>query len=116
MYKLNNKTEIFKYYIRGVFLSNKFLKKKKKQVLVYLRSPKHFNIGKHKIYSFNNYNKIFILPSKNINLQVFVNNQRYIFNFLLKKYKLYFPYKITSIRITIKSKIKFKWLVGLFFM
>lgn len=110
MYKINKSTTIYDYVARGVFTSNKAnlaVKKNKKQTVIFLRSPKHFNIGKHKIFFFNNFYKKQIIDKRPLPLKPLLLNKCYIFNLFVRKFNFSFSYKFTSIRIKTKTKIKF---------
>jgi len=108
MYLLKKNAILNSYILRGVFLTKKKTIKLKKQSLIYLRSPKHFNIGKHKILFFNNDKTL------KYNLNLFIN-----YNSFFKKNSLYnifnifhninIYYKINSVKL--KTKIKLKWIM-----
>lgn len=95
------------FFIRGIYFSKKFIKKHKKHSLVYLRSPKHFNIGKHKVFSFNNTN------SQKISLKLILPTvfmlKNNIFFFKILEYFYYFKllFRFNSFRVNVKTKIKF---------
>lgn len=110
MYKLNKSTTICNYVTRGIFTSNKAnmaAKKNKKQTVIFLRSPKHFNIGKHKIFFFNNFYKIKVIENRPLPIRPLISNKCYIFNLFIRKFNFSFFYKFTSIRVKTKTKIKF---------
>lgn len=94
--------------VRGIFFSKKFLKKNKKQVLVFLRSPKHFNIGKRKVFSFKNTHHSFVSLNLPIILNYFLFNSNVYYNFLINHYIFIIPFRITSLRTT--TKVVIKWL------
>lgn len=106
MYYINKFSIINNIVLRGNYLTKKILKKNSKQTLIFLRSPKHFNIGKHKVSSFLNYKKY----KYNLNYKIFTNhyliNQYLLFNIFIHFHKLHFLFNISSIRSTIKTKIK----------
>lgn len=107
MYKIFSKSSIIAIKTRGYTLSKKFSKKTKKQTLVFLRAPKHFNIGKHKVLSFKNLRtEIFNLNTK-INYTDFKNVNFSIGNNLNNLSKINLLYSISS--IIIKTKIRIKW-------
>ena len=54
LYLINKGGTLKNLCLRGVYLSKKFSKTQNKQTLVYLRAPKHFNIGKQEVLSFRN--------------------------------------------------------------
>lgn len=98
------------FLFRAKSLDEKFLLKKKASQVVTLRSPKHFNIGKHKVLSVN---------SKALNVVKHFNKPVHI-SFLLRgnntwaslgrvlENNIYFLPKTLSIKISTKFKIK--WL------
>ena len=95
------------FYIRGIYFSKKLLKKHKKHTLVYLRSPKHFNIGKHKLHSFNNSNNQ-LIKLKMILPTIFILKNTFFF-FKILEYFYYFKllFRFNSLRVNVKTKIKF---------
>jgi hypothetical protein len=105
LYLIKQKSIVKTFFIRGVFLSKKFTKNNKRQVLVYLRSPKHFNIGKQKIFSFKNQtnftqNNLIFIP------YFFILKSHNFFFLLIKKLFKFNPlYRINSLRISIKTNI-----------
>lgn len=106
MYKLSHKAVIYQFYIRGIFFSKKFLKKKNKQTLIFLRSPKHFNIGKRKVLSFNNKFNYNLSINFYINLMRFFKNKLLLYFLIISFFKLNLLYRINSIRIKTKIYIK----------
>ncbi len=107
MYKLSQKATVYQFYIRGIFFSKKFLKKKNKQTLIFLRSPKHFNIGKRKVLAFNNNYNYNLNINLHINLLRFFKNKLLMYYLLISFFKLNLLYRINSIRF--KTKIYIKW-------
>lgn len=91
--------------LRGYFVSKQFLKKNKRQSLIYLRSPKHFNIGKQKVFSFNN--KFFF--SYNFNKSIFypyiLNNKSFNYFYYLKNYATNLNFKVSSFKISTTTTI-----------
>lgn len=63
------------FLFREKNLDSQFLLKKKQNQLITLRAPKHFNIGKHKIYSLN---------TKVLNLKYSIKKKMHV-NYLFKK-------------------------------
>lgn len=106
MYKISNHSKLQTLMIRGNYLSKKFLVKNRKGVLVYLRSPKHFNIGKHKVFSFNNLFKEKLSFNVSIYLPILLKCPLYFFKFLLKNTNMHHLKKINSLRITLTTNIK----------
>lgn len=107
MYKINKKILLNYFNIRGLFFSKKLTQRHKKHTVVYLRSPKHFNIGKHKVFSFNNTNKILINLKLTLPIVILLKNSLFFFTILEKflNYKLLF--RFNSIRVNTKITIKF---------
>lgn len=106
MYKINKKSILTKLILRGNYLTKKFFKKNSKQTLIFLRAPKHFNIGKHKISSFVNshnyeYNFNYSIPTFGS-----LTNKLFFFKIFSLFHKLHFLFIINSIRITTKVKIR----------
>ena len=106
MYKINVESIIKKLVNRGIYLSKKFNKKTHKSTLIYLRSPKHFNIGKHKIFSFKNK----YLNQLDLNHKIFtktiIKYEQYYFKLIYKFQHTHSLKRINSLRITLKTKIK----------
>lgn len=98
------------FLFRVASLRKTFLLKEKKSQTITLRAPKHFNIGKHKIYSLKtkalNYRVFF---KKHMNINFFFKNQKTwtILSKLLSRSVHMLP-KTISLRIT--TKFKLKWL------
>lgn len=106
MYKLKKFGNLHTIKIRGIYLTKKIFKKTKKQTLIFLRAPKHFNAGLFKVYSLNN-NSYFNIKTKfliNINYLSFYRN--YLFSILPIFYKFQPLFLINSLKIKIKTKIK----------
>lgn len=105
MYKINNKFNLKKIIIRGINLSKKQNIKLQKQTMVFLRAPKHFNIGKHKILSFKNKKII------QYNINIFFYYKMFyssIFYFAFINYYRQYNLNllINSINVEVKLKIK----------
>lgn len=102
MYLLNKGCVLNEIVIRGVFLTKK--ENNRKQTLIFLRSPKHFNIGKRKVISFNNRCNIY----SNVDLKcplLFFKNHPYIFNLIYKNFKFNILYRINSIKVIASVKV-----------
>lgn len=104
MYLLNRVSFLTTIYIRGIYLTKTKTKTNKKQTLIFLRSPKHFNIGKRKVISFNNKHNI------KINLNMFIPTRSsklnfYYFSLISSLFKFDTTYRINSLRIKTKSAI-----------
>lgn len=106
MYHVSKFSVISNLVLRGNYLTKKVLKKNTKQTLIFLRSPKHFNIGKHKVSSFVNYKKYSYKLNYKIPTNHYLNNQYLLFNIFIHFHKLHFLFNMSSIRSTIKIKIK----------
>lgn len=105
MYLYSKKSVLLNLVFRGVILSK--TKKNKKQTLIFLRSPKHFNVGKRKVISFNNK----AVYTYNIKLPIFTNNLKNNTFFLILmgsvvSYNTLF--RINSLKITTISSISWK--------
>ena len=106
MYKINTNSRLKIFAIRGTFLSKKFKKTNKKSTLVYLRSPKHFNIGKHKVFSFKNNFSTILKFNLNIAYKIIIKYPLYFYKYIPLIVDVNTLKRINSIRITINSKIK----------
>lgn len=107
MYKINKKAALINLSLRGNILSKKLFKKNSKQTLIYLRAPKHFNIGKHKILSFVNFYKKDYKLNNSIPYLFLIKNKSYFYNIFTFFHKFNFIFNITSLKIKNKIKIKF---------
>jgi hypothetical protein len=78
---------------------------------VFLRSPKHFNIGKQKIFNLNYKSPLFV---KNFNVKFFLTNlfrlETILYKIFLKQIKVTPVVKMKSIKFTVKAKYKIMWL------
>lgn len=106
MYKINKISKLNYILLRGNCLTKKLSKNITKQTLIFLRAPKHFNIGKHKVSSFVNFKTYkyifdFILPTNSL-----IKNKSFFYRLFTICHKLNLNYNITSIRINTKLKIK----------
>jgi hypothetical protein len=93
--------------LRGNYLTKKFFKKNSKQTLIFLRAPKHFNIGKHKVSSFVNFKSHLYEVNYCLFINQFLLNKNFFFNMFTLFHKLHVLYVINSIKVT--TKIKIKW-------
>ena len=107
MYKINKKSKLTVLWVRGIFLSKKYLKKNRKSTLIYLISPKHFNIGKHRVFSFSGSYSYRIPLNINIPTIFILKNQIFFFKILEKFYNFKTLFRFNSLRVTGKTKIKF---------
>lgn len=107
MYKISKNGCLKQLYIRGYNLTKKLNKNQTKHSLVFLRAPKHFNIGKHKVLSFKNYYTHSYYTNIKIPVLFFMKNPQQLYNFIIEFHKFHLLYKIASIKVTVKVKIKF---------
>ena len=107
MYKLNKSGFLTEYVLRGVYLTKKKTKKWKKQSMVYLRSPKHFNIGKHKILSFNTLKNYKYILNYKINFLLLIKKNN-LFNIYSIFHKINILYRVNSVKINVNVKISWK--------
>lgn len=107
MYKLNKTGIIGEYTLRGVYLTKKQTKKWKKQTVIFLRSPKHFNIGKHKILSFNTGKNYKYFLNYKINFLTLIKKNN-LYNIYSVFHKMNILYRINSIKIDVNTKIIWK--------
>jgi hypothetical protein len=107
LYFIKNIIILKELYLRGYNLTKKLNKHQKKGTLVFLRPPKHFNIGKRKVHSFRNYQTF----SHKLNLKapfsLALKSPYRFFAILIEKHQFNLLYSISSIKITFKAKIKF---------
>ncbi len=107
MYKINSVTNLNYLAIRGVFITKKLSKKIKTQSMVFLRAPKHFNIGKHKILSFNT-KKSYVLKTKlKMHSICIIKHNKFFFNLLNNIIKVHPLYNVKS--LVINTKINILW-------
>lgn len=107
MYKINKTIILEKFSLRGNYLTKKIFKKNSKQTLIFLRAPKHFNIGKHKISSFINYKKYNYFLNYQIPTNEFFKNKYLFYKIYNIFHKFHFLFILNSIKIT--SSLKIKW-------
>ena len=107
MYKVKNYCWLKNINLRGYFFTKKIKNKSKKHCLVFLRAPKHFNAGLHKVFFLKNYKKqIFYLKNFLINFKYFSRYLKFIFFYINFLYKISLSYNITSLSLNIQVKIK----------
>lgn len=76
-----------------------------------LRSPKHFNIGKHKILNLNYQTpKALVRIHKKIKVMSFLSQSDLLFRVSSKVLLLTPTLSLRSVRMAIKAKFKIKWL------
>lgn len=107
MYKINNNINIQKIFIRGYHLTKKLNKYQSRHSLVFLRAPKHFNIGKHRVLSFKNQNTFLYNVNLNIPTRILIQYPTQLYNVLLHFHKFHLLHKIVSLKISAKLKITF---------
>lgn len=92
-------------------LKPSYIIKKQKTQMVYLRSPKHFNIGKQKIITLNYRTPNFILTtSHKIFINSLISSSNLVYKILTKKILLTPTTSAKSIKISVNTKFKLKWL------
>ena len=106
MYRINNSSKLESITIRYNLLSKKYFKKSKKSTLVYLRSPKHFNIGKHKVFSFKNFFALKLFLNYKVYLQVLLKYPMFLIRLLPKFTEINMLRKVNSLRVKAKVNIK----------
>lgn len=106
MYKINKNITLEKFSLRGNYLTKKIFKKNSKQTLIFLRAPKHFNIGKHKVSSFVNFKKYNYYLNYKIPTNEFFKNKLFFYKIYNIFHKFHFLYILNSIKITTSLKIK----------
>lgn len=107
MYKIGKTGMLKKLILRGNYLTKKIFKKNSKQTLIFLRAPKHFNIGKHKVSSFVNYKKYEYFFNYSIPTEQFLKSKIFFFRLFALFHKMHFLYIINSVRIS--TTVKIKW-------
>ena len=105
-----------KYNLQFLFRNKKlaalYQAKKKVSSSITLRSPKHFNIGKHKILNLNYVTPTLIIKSiSKININSLTNSPDLILEICSKKIQLNPTLSVKSIKVGVKTKFKLKWLV-----
>lgn len=113
LYKLNKDCDLNYIKINYLVLTKKnkknIIKKRIKQQLIFLRAPKHFNIGKQRVKSLNY--KAFDYLTKNdiylksINTKLIYDN--YLFEYISRYFGLNNLYIINKLNVNIYTKIKF---------
>lgn len=99
------------FLFRNKQLNSEYTLKKTKSQMIYLRSPKHFNIGKQKIINLNYRTPTFIVKTSH---QFFISSlfrgSNSIYNVFTKKLLLTPTTSAKSIKIVVNTKFKLKWL------
>lgn len=106
MYKIFKFSDLYKICIRGNNLTKKLNKNNSKQTMVFLRSPKHFNIGKHKILSFLNHFNYVYNTKLTLHINIINKYPTFLYDTIVEYHKFHLLHKISSIRVTSKVKIK----------
>jgi len=106
LYKLKKNSQLTLISLRGHYLTKKIIPKISKQTMVFLRSPKHFNIGKHKVHSFLNFKKINYAVMYKVPTQDFVQNKITFFKIFNTFHKYNLLYSLTVVKLRITQTIK----------
>lgn len=86
-----------------------FVRKQKTQS-IFLRSPKHFNIGKQKIYNLNYKTPTLFFKQTYPLFITSVFNTNILYNFLKKRIQTSPTLKVNSLKITVQTTFKIMWL------
>lgn len=106
MYKIKKTSLLTLITLRGHYLTKKIFPKISKQTMVFLRAPKHFNIGKHKVHSFVNFKKITYPVNYNIPTQQLIDNRLAFFKIFNLFHKYNLLYSLTGVRLKVTQTIK----------
>ncbi len=107
MYQINKIANLNFFKFRGFLLTKKIKSKTKKQTLIFLRAPKHFNIGKRKVFSLKNKQNIFFNDYPcSINVMHFSKYTLFFFSLLPLIYKMNVLFNLTSVKINMRTQIK----------
>lgn len=87
-------------------MTKKIFPKISKQTMVFLRSPKHFNIGKHKVHSFLNFKKIVYPVTYSIPTQQLIDNKLAFFKMFNLFHKYNLLYSLTGVKLNVTQTIK----------
>ena len=105
MYKIKKNSLLSLITLRGHYLTKKIVPKTSKQTLVFLRAPKHFNIGKHKVHSFLNFKKILYQVNYKVPSLHFVQNKLTFFKLFNSFHKYNLLYSLASVKLNITQTI-----------
>lgn len=105
MYKIKKNSQLTLITLRGHYLTKKIIPKISKQTMVFLRSPKHFNIGKHKVHSFLNFKKILYPVNYQVPTYHFIQNKITFFKLFNMFHKYNLLYSLTGIKLKITQNI-----------
>lgn len=108
MYLINRGGTLTSLSLRGVYLSKKFSKKYSKQTLIYLRAPKHFNIGKQKVLSFRTKFTHTYTSNWAASTVILLKYPQFFFKVTSNVFKFHHLKQINSVRVCLKLKLK--WL------
>lgn len=101
-----------KFLFRNKNLSKNYLVKKKVSKSIILRSPKHFNIGKQKILNLAYKTPSLLIKFNNkLTVNTLVSHHDLLLETVSKKLQLTPTVATNSVKFTIKTKFKIKWLV-----
>lgn len=99
------------FLFRNKMLSNYYKAKKQTTQAITLRSPKHFNIGKHKVLTLNYKTPKFIINfKKKIMLTSLLKAQGDLLSSVSRALLITPTLSVKSVRLTVKTKFKLKWL------
>jgi hypothetical protein len=107
LYKIHKNITVDQIFVRGYNLTKKLNKRQTMHSLVFLRPPKHFNIGKHKVLSFKNKKTHRYVVNLNIPFISIVKYPLFLYNMVLHFHKFHILHTIVSIKINAKIKINF---------
>ena len=109
--KLIDAKYLLQLIFRSKILTKNYFVKKTQTQSIYLRSPKHFNIGKQKIFNLN-YKSLGVNLSLNtkFHINAFIGNNSQLFSNLCKYTQTNTYLTSKSIKIKIKTKFIIMWL------
>lgn len=99
------------FVLKNKVWSNSYRLKKKQSTSITLRSPKHFNIGKHKIINLN-----YKLAPQNLKLSTYLYFSNFIgttgslYKLLQKRIDKSLGFSNKSIKLVVETKFKIMWL------
>lgn len=104
-----------KYSLQFLFknkkISDKYLANKQISKIITLRAPKHFNIGKHKVLNLNYQTpQVSLNFKKKLMLNSFLKSDNLLSNLVSKYLTLTPTIFLKSVKITLTTKFKIKWL------
>jgi hypothetical protein len=102
-----------KYSLTFLFRKSKYKAypvRKQKTQSIFLRSPKHFNIGKQKIYNLNYKTPTLFFKQTYPFFVTSVFNTNVLYNCLKKRIQISPTLKVNSLKITVQTTFKIMWL------